>query len=378
MALLFTAVGGGEFTLTFTVGLSWDGILQYSTDNENWTDLTLGTVTSVTAESIYLQGTNTYVINSHPSAGGMALGADKSFNCSGNIMDLLGTEDMTSNDTFTRLFENSLIQSAPELPATTLTIGCYWRMFMRCPNLITPPALPATTLADDCYTYMFMDCWSLAQAPALPATTLTNRCYEAMFSGCTSLTAAPELPATTLATSCYKGMFEGCKALTTTPTLPATTLANDCYYGMFSNCSYLTEPTDLPATTLAENCYYSMFKSCNRLTSIPKLPNTELPESCFAYMFADCNSIKYSTTPTQNSPYPHIILATSTADNSLRNMFTDRMSTDHTPEINTRFYLSVPRYSTESYTLRVNDKAATVNGKTIKRLIYEYDTYNIN
>jgi len=53
----------------------------------------------------------------------------------------------------------------------------------------------------------------LETAPELPATTLAEHCYEYMFYGCTSLETAPELPATTLAESCYYQMFNGCTSL---------------------------------------------------------------------------------------------------------------------------------------------------------------------
>jgi hypothetical protein len=45
---------------------------------------------------------------------------------------------------------------------------------------------------------MFSGCTSLKEAPELPATTLTVGCYEGMFNGCTSLIKAPELPATNI------------------------------------------------------------------------------------------------------------------------------------------------------------------------------------
>ncbi len=97
-------------------------------------------------------------------------------------------------------------------------------MFIECSSLTTAPALPATTLSNGCYYAMFVNCTSLAAAPQLPATTLTNNCYANMFQGCTSLTAAPDLPAITLESDCYREMFLGCfnlkyiKALfTTTP-----------------------------------------------------------------------------------------------------------------------------------------------------------------
>ncbi len=96
------------------------------------------------------------------------------------------------------------------------------------------------TGAKYCY-YMFNGCTSLTTAPELPATTLAIECYYGMFSGCTSLTAAPELPATTLASYCYASMFSGCTSLTTAPELPATTLASYCYARMFTNCLKVSE-----------------------------------------------------------------------------------------------------------------------------------------
>jgi len=50
----------------------------------------------------------------------------------------------------------------------------------------------------------------LVSAPSLPATTLTDMCYGGMFSNCTGLTKAPSLPATTLTFMCYGRMFSDC------------------------------------------------------------------------------------------------------------------------------------------------------------------------
>ncbi len=123
-----------------------------------------------------------------------------------------------------------------------------------------------------CLSGMFKNCTSLETAPALPATTLTESCYEGMFSGCASLTAAPELPATELADYCYYEMFKDCTSLTTVPALPATELASYCYQYMFSGCSIKlsqTETEECPAeygipsvgsiSSTGENPLYGMF-----------------------------------------------------------------------------------------------------------------------
>lgn len=196
----------------------------------------------------------------------------------GNIMSILDKENFATATTvseraFYALFEgNENISNHPEkplvLPATTLNISCYEKMFKGCTGLTSAPELPATTLADQCYAYMFDGCTGLTAAPELPATTLNGECYYSMFSGCTGLTVAPALPAETLAIRCYAYMFKGCTSLTAAPVLPATTLANDCYWFMFENCTGLTAAPELPATTLVGSCYQGMFKNCSNLNYI--------------------------------------------------------------------------------------------------------------
>ena len=62
----------------------------------------------------------------------------------------------------------------------------------------------------------------------LPATTLSEGCYKKMFYGCTGLTRAPELPAATLTKECYNSMFLGCKNLNSIKCLATNILAADC------------------------------------------------------------------------------------------------------------------------------------------------------
>ena len=108
-----------------------------------------------------------------------------------------------------------------------------------------------------CGYCMFYQCTSLTTAPQLPATTLTNGCYCQMFDGCSSLTTSPELPATTLVRECYYGMFYGCSSLTTAPELPATTLADWCYTDMFSGCTKLHHITCLATDISAYQCTFT-------------------------------------------------------------------------------------------------------------------------
>ena len=164
--------------------------------------------------------------------------------CHGDVRSLLSKSNfetaVLTDYCFSYLFKNTMITTAPELPATTLAQSCYNSMFASCSNLTTAPELPATTLSQFCYSNMFIFCTKLTTAPELPATTLAQSCYSNMFHNCSNLTTAPELPATTLVTSCYSGMFGNCSNLTTAPELPATTLSQFCYSNMFSYCDKLT------------------------------------------------------------------------------------------------------------------------------------------
>ena len=196
------------------------------------------------------------------------------------------------------------ITRAPELPATTISVGSYTQMF-RGTGLTEAPVLPATEFTPysyddegehgsiDCYMQMFQDCTELTVAPALPATTLVHGVYQNMFEGCTSLVSAPALPATDLTggDQCYTAMFKGCTSLKNAPALPATTLDNWCYVEMFSGCTSLENAPALPATTLAEDCYHRMFEGCTSLQKAPVLPAPTIMGQVYGGMFDGCSGL---------------------------------------------------------------------------------------
>lgn len=68
--------------------------------------------------------------------------------------------------------------NAPELPATTLAVGCYYSMFEGCANLIQAPELPATTLADYCYGRMFIGCTLLSYIKCLATDISAEYCIQ--------------------------------------------------------------------------------------------------------------------------------------------------------------------------------------------------------
>ena len=322
-------IGNEDFTLkTYNTKKNWDGTLEYSTDKSTWNTWN-GTEISSSGSKLYLRGTgNTKITGNSSDYRFIFTGSDiLKINCKGNIENLLDYNTVSAGN------------------HPTMAQYCYMYMFNGCTSLTKAPELPATTLTLGCYSDMFKGCTSLATTPVLPATTLDSNCYSSMFSDCTSLTIAPELPATSLKYLCYSNMFKGCTSLTTPPSvLPATTTGMNCCSFMFLGCTSLTTPPKLPATTLASSCYMGMFNGCTSLTSVPELPATTLATNCYDSMFRGCSLIKFSTTQTGEYQKAYRIPTTgtgTTADYALDDMFTNTGGTfTGTPSINTTYYTS--------------------------------------
>lgn len=222
--------------------------LETSTDRVIWTSYTIGTTITLTnsGDRVYFRGNNS-TFSKDPSNYYKFSIYNGKVATMGNVMSLLDKscqlKILSQSYVFYKLFSNTDIISAPELPATTLTEGCYWGMFDNCRSLIVAPKLPATTLAEDCYASMFADCLLLKEAPELLANMdiLPMGCYTSMFVRCTSLTKAPSrLPSQILGFMSYGYMFYGCTSLEQAPDLYFTAVANT--YGcsnMFESCSKL-------------------------------------------------------------------------------------------------------------------------------------------
>ena len=237
--LKFTALEAGEIGMTHngTNATTTKPSLSYSKNGGEWVEWDYTNIPVVKDDVVYFKGVN-------DSIGRLSNIFDENFStftstckisASGNIMSLLYGDD----------YEDKVSLSGKDY--------CFYKLFGGFTSLTNSQELqlPATTLSNGCYNNMFYGCTSLTTAPELPATELAVGCYDSMFYNCTSLTTAPELPATTLSNGCYNNMFYGCTSLTTAPELPATELVNSCYTGMFGNCSklnyvkanFLTEPS---------------------------------------------------------------------------------------------------------------------------------------
>lgn len=258
-----------------------DSHTQYSTDNgHRWENYTGGPITLNKDEELCVRATRTtyangetvfidsqskwYNIQNNP-----LFTADKKVYIAGNIMSLLYYEfenkftiptDFCFFGAFGKTGETKTIDIDPDdpliLPATTLTRGCYIRMFFNCTGLTTAPKLPATNLAEFCYYNIFRKCSSLVNVSfVMPDVELKPNCYREMFRGCSALSFIPEkfLPSTTLAEGCYQQMFADDTKLARAPELPAGTLVKECYKQMFSKCTGLNYIKCLATTGINTN-----------------------------------------------------------------------------------------------------------------------------
>ena len=259
--------------------------------------------------------------------------------CTGNIATLLdgrGASRKIDDYAFMQLFaqcEN--LHSAPTLPYSTLSEGCYYMMFHGCTALTQSPQLNATSIADFCYYGMFAFCYSMTAGPLqLPATTIYEHSYQLMFFECSSLTHAPlTLPASRLNVSEYydesgntiplPGSISNTKY--SSPKIMEREFTNillgesnnmstlfvldefgiwgevpeeplvGCYAFMFAGCSSLLQAPSLPATILGSACYQGMFANCTSLAQAPSLPAQRTEQGCYYMMFTGCRQI--TTTP---------------------------------------------------------------------------------
>lgn len=287
-------------------GTNYLYVLQYSTDGNNWQEISLNNnianiVTLNVGEYVLLRSTSSGESNGIKL---ITINGTGNYSASGNIMSLIYSNKFKRKtnlngrqNAFMNLFLNSTTLVSAEnliLPASTIEYRTYYQMFKGCTSLVSPPELPATYIGVEGYSNMFSECTSLTTIPNLPALYLNSKCYESMFKGCTSLVnAGIDLPATTLKDYCYRSMFYNCSSLTIVPRMLATQLAYYCYSSMFSGCTSLTVAPELPITNLANGCYRYMFEKCTSLTTAPVLPALALVSNCYYYMFWGCTSLNY-------------------------------------------------------------------------------------
>ena len=236
------------------IGNPKDLTFQTSTDGINWTDYTMGEEMSVYNFTMFgIQAYQYVLFRVKEPTSEFSLENKNSYrfiidkkvspvNLAGNIMYLLspdGNGTSVPPNAFFELFAYTNIKHVADslLPAKTVSTNSYFSMFFQS-EIESAPELPATTLGDYSYTGMFGWCTQLKKGPSkLPATTLADYCYLGMFANCPSMVIGPDtLPAKVLKTECYSDMFLGCNNLAVAPVILAETLAYQSCYLMFNGC----------------------------------------------------------------------------------------------------------------------------------------------
>lgn len=303
--------------------------IKYSIDKINWqnlakdTDITLENV----GDKVYFKGNNPNGVSCVSDEAYMKfVFSNGSISASGNINSLLDDGDGSTITTipndycfFALFYNNPNITTPPDLPATTLTTGCYSYIFGYCTSLTEAPALPATNLASYCYQSMFYGCSSITSLPTLPATTIPDYAYNQMFRGtsitstpnysfvsvgqhgieqmfreCTSLTTAGNLYVDTIGDSGCMQIYLNCTALTTAGTINSNYFGYRACLGMFQNCTSLTSAGAVgnSSSVISEQCLNTMFYGCTSLINAPALLATTLTgRDCYAGMFQNCSSL---------------------------------------------------------------------------------------
>ena len=126
---------------------------------------------------------------------------------------VLPATELTSSCYEGMFYGCSKLTTAPVISGiTAMTESCH-NMFADCASLVNVSDLNILYLGSNrsCES-MFSGCTSLTTAPLLPATTLTQGCYRAMFSGCTSLNYIKMLATNISAASCLTNWVSGVAA----------------------------------------------------------------------------------------------------------------------------------------------------------------------
>lgn len=228
--LTFTCrLNNSSFKYT-NVGNNWlatklnNGNLSYSRDKITWTRINIASTNTTETivsnlndgDKIYLKGTQCIFWDDDEDEG-VQLYIDKSFNISGNLLSLeygdqfQGRNNMPSgvDYCFAHMFEDRNVINAenlifPSILGYSISNADYIfdSMFYGCGSMLYPPReLPATSLSVGCYRYMFADT-KLVKSPILPAQTLTNSCYQRMFRSCTIIKEITMLATDITATNC--------------------------------------------------------------------------------------------------------------------------------------------------------------------------------
>ena len=189
----FSAASEQKFKMDFrTFSLGDEEYFEYSVGDDNWNRFT-GTI-----ENVAFGGSKGDLRLRGKSSKGTASGplnkelshisfseTDVPVYCTGDIRTLIDYEaywtTSTANARFCKLFfGNTVLETAPELPATILASVCYYSIFAGCTSLSKVTMLATDVSADDCLKNWLMDAGTSAASRTL--TVASDDVYTSMVS----------------------------------------------------------------------------------------------------------------------------------------------------------------------------------------------------
>lgn len=241
--LTFTALEATDITLSPNqTGATYPTVYYKKDSDSEYTQMTsLTTISLNSDEEVKFYGSNTRI--NKTTSRYVRFTSTGRFEASGKVTSLLssGGTDPTTASTYNYVFA-CLFRDCTKLVSAK--------------NLVLPGVIPQRGCA-----YMFDGCTNLETAPALPAMTLSNNCYSRMFNGCTSMVTAPELPASAATSACYEYMFVGCTNLVNVPVINIVSAANYTYSYMFSDCSKLASVSIKTTAVTNTNAFSNWLRS---------------------------------------------------------------------------------------------------------------------
>ena len=129
-----------------------------------------------------------------------------------------------------------------DIRVTALPSSACHQMYSGCTSLrYTPPQLCSSTLGNYAYYQMFQNCTSLHDATELelPATTVPMGCYRRMFYNCENLENPPLISGRIYDREALKEMFKDCKSLKSRAVINAESAHSTAFDNMYEGCTLL-------------------------------------------------------------------------------------------------------------------------------------------
>lgn len=160
----------GAFTLATKNGaVNWDGILEYSTDAETWTEWDGTEIASGSGNVLYLRGTGNTELNlTSTYTEGLVLDGSE-ISCTGNIETLLDWETVAAGQ-------------HPQMGDYA-----FMGLFYGCTALVSPPSLLMPELSAYGCESMFEDCTGLRELPEIHAASFGMAACYGMFLRCAGI-----------------------------------------------------------------------------------------------------------------------------------------------------------------------------------------------